>query len=592
MDVQNKATQINLFSLKTPQMRAFHMSWFAFFLCFFAWFGIAPLMAVVREELGLTKHQIGNTIIASVSITIVARLLIGWLCDKIGPRITYTILLMVGSIPVMAIGLAHDYTSFMLFRLGIGVIGASFVITQYHTSVMFAPNVVGTANATSAGWGNLGGGVTQMVMPLVFAAFIGLGFTDFWSWRLSMVVAGAVCFLTGIAYYFFTTDLPDGNFKELRARGELRKSSEANKTFMLAARDRRVWALFVIYAACFGVELTINNIAALYYMDYFDLGLKTAGLVAGLFGLMNIFARTTGGIIGDRFGLRGGLKGRVKWLFIALFIEGIALIIFSRIAVLPVAIGSMIVFSLFVQMSEGATYSVVPFINKKALGSVAGIVGAGGNMGAVGAGFLFRSEALSWPQALLILGGIVLVCSFFTYFVTFSPAAEAEAKAEHARAHADRREKIAVKRQRRLIPAFPSVIGGVEPMDLLRVFLGMALAIKGIYFILNMQAMETQLGDGFGNLSNVTAWFVVLANAVGGVSLALGFATRVVSFLNIVVLSGAVFFVHSFDGLFGANADLQFAIFVLFALVLLLWRGSSDFSLDRLMRGAPARTGS
>ena len=108
MEVRNKATSIDLFSLRTPQMRAFHMSWFAFFLCFFAWFGIAPLMAVVREELGLTKEQIGNTIIASVAITIVARLFIGWLCDRIGPRLSYTLLLMFGSIPVMAIGLSHS----------------------------------------------------------------------------------------------------------------------------------------------------------------------------------------------------------------------------------------------------------------------------------------------------------------------------------------------------------------------------------------------------------------------------------------------------------------------------------------------------
>ncbi|MCP4573592.1 MAG: MFS transporter [bacterium] len=587
MDVKNKATRIDLFSLSTRPMRAFHMSWFAFFLCFFAWFGIAPLMAVVREELMLSKHQIGNTIIASVSITIVARLLIGWLCDKIGPRLSYTILLLVGSLPVMAIGFAHDYTSFLLFRLGIGVIGASFVITQYHTSVMFAPNVVGTANATSAGWGNLGGGVTQMIMPLVFATFIGLGFTDFWSWRLSMVVAGAVCFLTGIAYYFLTTDLPDGNFKELRARGELRSSQKTNGTFALAAKDRRVWALFVIYAACFGVELTINNIAALYYMDHFDLGLKTAGLVAGLFGLMNIFARTTGGIIGDRFGHRSGLKGRVRWLFIALFIEGLALILFSRMAVLPVAIGSMIVFSLFVQMSEGATFSVVPFINKKALGSVAGIVGAGGNMGAVAAGFLFRSEALSWPLALLILGGAVLICSFATLFVTFSPQAEAAAGEEHRRAVADRAQRAAAHPPRRLVPAFPRTVKGAAPMDLLRVFLGVALAIKGIYFIMDMSAVEAKLGAGFGDFQTVVAWFVVLANAVGGVSLALGFATRIAAAFNIVVLAGAVIFVHSSAGLFGAGQDLQFAIFVLFALVLLFWRGSGDFSMDRLVR--PAR---
>ncbi len=414
VEIANKATSINLFSLKTRPMRAFHMAWFSFFLCFFAWFGIAPLMAVVRDEFSLTRTQVGNTIIASVAITILARFAIGFLCDRIGPRLCYTWLLILGSIPVMGIGLAHNYETFLLFRLAIGAIGASFVITQYHTSVMFAPNVVGTANATSAGWGNLGGGVTQIVMPLIFAAFVALGFADFWSWRLSMMVAGGVCMITGIAYYFFTTDLPDGNFKELRAQGKYRRKEHVKGTFIEAAKDPRVWALFMIYGACFGIELTINNIAALYYRDYFGLGLKTAGLVAGLFGLMNIFARTTGGLIGDLFGHKGGLKGRVKWLFIALCVEGIALMVFSQMKVLPIAIGSMVIFSLFVQMSEGATYSVVPFINKRALGSVAGIVGAGGNMGAVCAGFLFRSEALTWPEALLILGAIVVGTSFLT----------------------------------------------------------------------------------------------------------------------------------------------------------------------------------
>ena len=152
MDFKGKATKISLFNFTTAPMRTFHMTWFAFFLCFFGWFGIAPLMAVVREDLSLTPEQVGNTIIASVAITVIARLFIGWLCDKIGPRKAYTWLLALGSIPVMTIGLADSYETFLMFRLAIGAIGASFVITQYHTSVMFAPNVVGTANATSAGF--------------------------------------------------------------------------------------------------------------------------------------------------------------------------------------------------------------------------------------------------------------------------------------------------------------------------------------------------------------------------------------------------------------------------------------------------------
>ena len=110
--------------------------------------------------------------------------------------------------------------------------------------------------------------------------------------------------------------------------------------------------------------------------------------------------------------------------------EGLALILFSRMAVLPVAIVTLVAFSMFVQMSEGASYSVVPFINRKALGSVAGIVGAGGNAGAVAAGLLFRMEGLPWPQALLLLGVVVVCASSLTLLVRFSPAAEVEARAE------------------------------------------------------------------------------------------------------------------------------------------------------------------
>ena len=422
----NKATRIRLFSLSKPHMRTFHLTWFAFFLAFFGWFGIAPMMALVRDDLGLTKTQIGNTIIASVAITILARLLIGWLCDRIGPRLAYSGLLVLGSIPVMCIGLAQNYETFLLFRLAIGVIGASFVITQYHTSVMFAPNVVGTANATTAGWGNMGGGVTQIVMPLVLTLVLMLGVNEAFGWRVAMVVPGFGLLLVGIAYYFLTQDSPEGNYKDLRAAGKMAPSPSVSGSFLDAAKDYRVWALFVIYGACFGVELTINNVAALYYYDRFDLNLATAGLIAGTFGLMNIFARTLGGFFGDKFGIRFGLRGRVMFLGGVLLMEGLALILFSQMATLFLAVGAMIIFSLFVQMSEGATFSVVPFINRKALGSVAGIVGAGGNAGAVAAGFLFRMESLTFGDALLLIGIVVVAVAPLAFLVRFSPQRETE----------------------------------------------------------------------------------------------------------------------------------------------------------------------
>jgi len=439
MEIQNKATSLwgNFFNVRMVQIRTFHMTWFAFFSCFFAWFGIAPLMIIVRDELQLTKSQVGWSIIASVAVTVFARFFIGWLCDRIGPRLSYTYLLIFGAFPVAGIGLADSFETFLFFRLLIGIIGAAFVITQYHTTVMFAPNVVGTANATSAGWGNLGGGVTQFAMPMVFSVFVvGFGFSEAVGWRLSMMVVGAVIFVVGIAYYFLTQDAPEGNYKELREQGKLPPKKSVTADYFRAMADYRVWILFLIYGACFGIELTVNNVAALYFYDYFDLSLVAAGGVAASFGLMNIFARTLGGIFGDNFGALWGLKGRSFWLFIVLLGEGCALMVFSQMQVLFLALPMLIIFSLFTQMAEGATYSVVPFINKKALGAVAGVVGAGGNAGAVAAGFLFKG-AMDWPDVFFVIGVTVACASVLAFFVRFSEAQEEEEKANFEAASLD-----------------------------------------------------------------------------------------------------------------------------------------------------------
>jgi len=290
--------------------------------------------------------------------------------------------------------------------------------------------VVGTANAAAAGWGNLGGGVTQMAMPLLFSAFLSLGVGAWWGWRLAMAVPGAALFLTGIAYYFLTEDTPDGDFAKLRAKGAMESASRAGGAFREACRDPRVWALAVLYGSCFGMELTIDNVAALYFVDYFHLTLKMAGLVASSFGMMNIFARALGGIVSERCNRRWGLRGRTLLLAGTIGAEGLALMLFSQARWLPFAIGSMMLAGLFVKMSNGATYAVVPFVNKRALGAVAGIVGAGGNLSAMLAGFLFKTARLSWPQAFLILGVLVTASSLLVFLVRFSTADERTARLE------------------------------------------------------------------------------------------------------------------------------------------------------------------
>ena len=381
-------------------MRTFHITWLTFFVCFFGWFGIAPLMPIVRETLHHTKDQIGNITIASVSATIIARLIIGKFCDTLGPRLSYTILLAVGSIPVLLIGLANSYESFLLFRLAIGIIGASFVITQFHTSMMFAPNIVGTANAVAGGWGNLGGGVTNLVMPLIAAALVGLGYIDKAdSWRYAMIIPGILLLVMAFVYYRYTKDTPQGNYREIQKD----KAVKSKGTFLLALKDYRTWILALAYAACFGIEITVDNVAAIFFVDHYNASLIAAGALAGIFGFMNIFARALGGIFSDRVGRRFGLRGKGLLLAGFLVLEGVGIIMFAQAGSLTMAIISMLFFALFLKMANGGTYSIVPFVNKEAIGSVAGIVGAGGNIGAMLVGFLFKSNNISYTTAFLYI---------------------------------------------------------------------------------------------------------------------------------------------------------------------------------------------
>ena len=415
MSIENKPLEkLNVLNFKGVQMRTFHITWFTFFTCFFAWFGLAPLMPTIRLDLGLTKAQVGNTIIAAVSATILARLLIGRLCDTWGPRKSYTALLVIGAFPVMLVGLAHSYTSFLLFRFAIGVIGASFVITQFHTSIMFAPKIKGTANAVAGGWGNLGGGITNMLMPVLFAVIVGMGYTKGEAWRYAMIFPGALMLIMAFVYYKYTKDTPAGNYDEIQ-----RAQKENKKTDWSVLSDGRIWALSLAYAICFGMEITFDSVAALHFVDSFGLEQGAAGMWAGAFGAMNLFARAMGGIFADKVGVKWGLRGKGILLSIVILFEGVGLILFSMSGNLPMAIISMFGFALFLKMANGTTYSIVPFINDKNVGLVSGIVGAGGNVGGMMFGFLFKSESISYAQAFLYIGYIAIFMSVVLFITRF-----------------------------------------------------------------------------------------------------------------------------------------------------------------------------
>ena len=417
--MNGKATRLNLLSLSAVPQRVFHLTWLAFFVCFFAWFAVAPLMPIIRNDLHLTKDQIANINIAAVLVTILVRIIIGPLCDRFGPRRTYTWLLGLGALPVFGIAFAHSYESFLFLRLCIGAVGASFVITQFHTSVMFAPNVVGTANATAAGWGNSGGGAAQAAMPLIVTAIVSLGVEQAMGWRVAMLVPGVAMLIMAVVYYRYADDTPQGKITSRSAHPNADGKPSGAGVFLAAARDYRVWMLFFTYAACFGVELTIHNLAAVYYVDRFGLTVKTAGLYAGSFGLLALFARAIGGLVSDRVAHSRGLDGRTALLFVLILAEGLGLMTFAKMDTAAAALIAMLSFGLFTHMACGATYALVPFVNRKALGGVAGIVGAGGNVGAVAAGFLMKGEATT-QHGLYVLGAMVAITALCALAVRFS----------------------------------------------------------------------------------------------------------------------------------------------------------------------------
>jgi NNP family nitrate/nitrite transporter-like MFS transporter len=131
---------------------------------------------------------------------------------------------------------------------------------------MFTKEMAGTANALVAGWGNLGAPVTQiMIGSLLFPVFKHVFNGDSEkAWRTVSIVPAVLAFITGVVVYFISDDSPNGNYHELKQHNTMEKIS-ATKSFRVASMNRNTWVLSIQYACCFGVELTMNNAAALYF---------------------------------------------------------------------------------------------------------------------------------------------------------------------------------------------------------------------------------------------------------------------------------------------------------------------------------------
>jgi NNP family nitrate/nitrite transporter-like MFS transporter len=171
------------------------------------------LSVTIKHDLNLTSEQVANSNIVSLVATLAVRFAAGPLCDQFGPRRVFSLLLLVGSIPIGLAPLIKDATGLYIIRLFIGILGGAFVPCQVWCTGWFDKNVVGTANALSGGWGNAGGGITYFIMPAVYDSLVHRwGHSPDEAWRITFVVP-LVCLITcGIGLLLLCEDTPMGTW--------------------------------------------------------------------------------------------------------------------------------------------------------------------------------------------------------------------------------------------------------------------------------------------------------------------------------------------------------------------------------------------
>jgi len=471
----NSSNNIKIFSF-SGNTRILHLSWIAFFITFVIWFNHAPLLAAMRETMGLTDQQIKTLLILNVALAIPARIIIGMLVDNFGPKRIYSFLLMISALLCFGFAVAQDFEQLALMRFLLGFAGAGFVIGIRMISEWYPARQAGVAQGIYGGWGNLGSAGAAISLPTIAVMF---GGDD--GWRYAIACTGVLAFVYSFIYYFSTHDTPKGStyFKPNKS-GALEISSKKDFVLYLIMNIPMYTALGVLtwklgptnlgmlevsvtnivygtltslyvfqairmyqvnahvfkvevpeierynfsqvavlnlaYMVTFGSELAIISMLPLYFMDTFNLSPAGAGLVASIFAGLNIIMRPAGGWISDKY-------GRKRTLVVIMFGLIIGYAMMSQINAswsLTAAIMVTIFCSLFVNAGNGAVFAVVPLIKRRLTGQIAGMTGAYGNVGAVA--FLTVLSFVSSEIFFLVIGGAAAVVFLATLLILKEPS--------------------------------------------------------------------------------------------------------------------------------------------------------------------------
>ncbi len=193
-----------LIDFSKPRIRVLHWTWIAFFLTFVVWFNMAGILSKMIEDFDwLEKSNVKALLVSNVALTIPARVIVGGLIDKYGPRKIFSILMIIMVIPGLLFAFGDDLTTLILSRLALGGIGAGFVIGIKMTANWFPPKDIGRAEGFYAGWGNFGSAAAAAAIP-----FIAIHILD-GDWRLALAISSVVTAVYGVLYFFLVHDHPD-----------------------------------------------------------------------------------------------------------------------------------------------------------------------------------------------------------------------------------------------------------------------------------------------------------------------------------------------------------------------------------------------
>ncbi len=422
-----------------PKIKVLHYSWVAFFITFLVWFNHAPLMAAIRDTFQLSKDQVTALLIINVALTIPARIIVGVLVDKLGPRLMYATLLAVSGLLCIAFALATSFGMLAATRLLLGFVGAGFVVGIRIIAEWFPAKETGYAQGIYAGFGNFGSAVAAITLPTLALA---IGGPDGWRWAIA--ATGVVALIYAGIYYLAVTDTPKGStYFSPKKAGAMEVTSPADfvlyclmqaplvlalgvlvwklgpsglKLLPAAAelafylsllvlyglqladtwrinrgifqkpvatiyryRFAQVAALDIAYMITFGSELAVVSILPLLFKDTFGLSLTVAGFLGASFGMTTFFARPAGGWLSDRFGRRPVLV----WCLAGTAAGYAAMSCMGTGTGVAFAVAATFVCSLFVNAGNGAIYAMLPMIKRRLTGQIAGMVGAFGNVGGV-----------------------------------------------------------------------------------------------------------------------------------------------------------------------------------------------------------------